>query len=125
MKSIIKEESALRDESTSSVRVTFQSLSHYDKEGRARASEHGGLSNVRNPSDGKQHRLAGTHTASHARTNETNTISRLDSPPNLRLIILLLLLLVAATTTTTTTTATATTTTTTNTTTTHIQLTLN
>ena len=47
----------------------------------------GGLSNDRNPSDGsnivpRRH----TQLRTHARTNETNTISRLDSPPNLRYI---------------------------------------
>ena len=74
-----------------------------------------------------------TQLRTHARTNETNTISRLDSPPNLRLLLtllrllllllilillLLLLLVVTATTTTTTTSSTTTTKTTTTTTTT-------
>ena len=54
----------------------------------------GGLSNDRNPSDGsnivpRRH----TQLRTHARTNETNTISRLDSPPNLRLLLTLLRLL--------------------------------
>ena len=33
---------------------------------------HGILSNVRKPSDGKQHRPSQAHTASHARTHERN-----------------------------------------------------
>ena len=84
-----KQESALRDESPSSVRVTSQSLSHSDKEeGHGpRAADHAtprwsafGRSKTQRWETTSSRR----HIASRAHTNETNTISWLVSPPNLR-----------------------------------------
>ena len=79
-------------------------MSHSNSEGEGHAARrgttrhaarHGGGLLVLPPPSYRRHLVSRPHTASprlaspartHARTNETNTISRLDSPPNLRYI---------------------------------------